>query len=163
MVWFAKVLATAISMLADSPFFHTVESVKLSFKPKSIETTSPDFQISITEVEEKILVWTLPNKKRSPEIQAGQVMLLTFFRYIYSNGPNHLKTVPFEIWTFLSIFQMVRLTDFRTPLYLKSNQEIRNALKIIIILLSISKKDSQPFHTFHRCQCLHLQEETSKH
>ena len=27
--------------------------------------------------------------------------------YSYSNGPHHLKTGPFKIWTFLSRFQMV--------------------------------------------------------
>ena len=29
------------------------------------------------------------------------------FNYVYSFSPNHLKTRPFEIWTFLSGFQMV--------------------------------------------------------
>ena len=40
-------------------------------------------------------------------ISNGPVFKGTGYSFSYSNGPNHLKTRPIKIWTFLSGFQMV--------------------------------------------------------
>ena len=40
-------------------------------------------------------------------ISYGPFFKWSGFSYGYSFSPNHLKTRPFEIWTFLSVFKMV--------------------------------------------------------
>ena len=40
-------------------------------------------------------------------IKIHTLQLLTPFLFLYMHKPNHLKTRPFKIWTFLFGFQMV--------------------------------------------------------
>ena len=47
-------------------------------------------------------------------ISVGPVVKGSGYNISYSSVPNHFKTVPFKIWTFLSGFQMVGLPDFRS-------------------------------------------------